>query len=291
MIRLFLGIIAGFCLLPSFGKPGESYVLTGKEKSIFGIFQADMKAWPDLYAGEDVNECYKAFKAMNDLDGGRKLQLGEELQFPHTEKSKALLEAKAEEEARLAAEAERETRLAAEAEKEAEIAANTNSAPSELFGTDLPSRQDPEVQRQNARHNAVTKFYQESLIRWMMRNDLGILKSGNPEQVVKLADARVDEEFSKAIKLHTYPEKEIYILEFEKPKRVEDYIFFAVKVDENGQQSFFSLEKGLSMFGAGDVSILKQWHTTWDASELGGRPYDDLSGFVKELETIISDGE
>lgn len=281
MMRLISVFSAGIFLLPAFGKPGGSYVLTGKEKSIFGIFQADMKAWPDLYAGEDVNECYKAFKVANDLDGGRKLKLGEELKFPHTKKSKALLEAKAQEDARLAAEAGRE----------AEVAANTNAAPSELFGSDRPARHDPEVQRKNARRKAVSQFCQQSLPRWMLSNDLGLLKSGEAEQIVKLAQSRVDEEFGKTVKLHTYPGKRIYILEFEKPERVEDVIFFAVKVDEAGEQTFYALEKGLSMFGAGDLSVLRQWHSAWDASGLGGRKYDDLSGFLQELETLVPSSE
>ncbi|MDF7807186.1 hypothetical protein P4E94_07040 [Pontiellaceae bacterium B12219] len=59
--------VSASLLFSAVAKPGEPYVLTGRESSIFGIFQADMKAYPELYNGVDVNECFQAFKTLNNL--------------------------------------------------------------------------------------------------------------------------------------------------------------------------------------------------------------------------------
>ncbi len=46
----------------------------------------------------------------------------------------------------------------------------------------------------------------------------------------------------------------------------------------------YSLEKGISFFGAGDESVLFEWRSGWGSSELGGRTYTDLAGFMSEIE-------
>lgn len=54
-MKLYVSGILFSLLFSVAAKPGESYVLTGREKSIFEIFQADLKAYRHLYEGEDIN--------------------------------------------------------------------------------------------------------------------------------------------------------------------------------------------------------------------------------------------
>lgn len=289
-------------LLSAAAKPGEPYTLTGRESSVFGIFQADLKAYPELYADEDVNVYYEAFKSLNNL-GERKLQLGEELMFPDTAISKKIREAKEAEAAREAAReaAQAEAAAARERAKEAPAPATTTpktdySGQVSLFGSDRPSsrtsgylqadRERAETARKNARHEAIRHFQQTLLPNWMFDFTLNIvqnIENGDIETLTEQAQEKVDEPFSKALVLHTYPEQQAYVLQFEQPEKVGEYFFFAIKKEESGRLRFYSLERGITFFGTGDLSVLHEWQSARDYSDLGGRSYSDLPSFLKEL--------
>lgn len=289
-------------LLSAAAKPGEPYTLTGRESSVFGIFQADLKAYPELYAGEDVNVYYETFKSLNNL-GERKLQLGEELMFPDTAISKKIREAK---EAEAAREAAREAAKldAAEARERAKDAPATTTPQTDyssgqvsLFGSDRPSsrtssylqadRERIEAARKNARHQAIRNFQLTLLPSWMFDFTLNIvqnIESGNIATLTEQAQEKVDEPFSKALVLHTYPEQKAYVLQFEQPEKVGEYFFFAIKREDSGRLRFYSLERGITFFGTGDISVLHEWQSARDYADLGGRGYSDLPSFLKELE-------
>lgn len=72
-----------FPIFNTWAEPGGSYILTGKEKSIGEIIQADMKKYPDLYQGESLSSYTSTFKKENRI-GKRKLSPGDELTFPDT---------------------------------------------------------------------------------------------------------------------------------------------------------------------------------------------------------------
>lgn len=259
-------------------EPGGSYTLTGREKSIFGIFQADMKAYPELYKGADVNACYAAFKTLNDLDGGRKLQRGETLQFPHTAQSRAKAEA-----AQAAAEqAERKAERAAARPAAAPAPAAADRG--ELFGADRRGAHDAALKRKNARRQAVLSFQLNRLPRKLFSLEPPEIDDETLGELVTAARSRVDEAFAEALKLHRYPEKGIWILEFEPPEQKSGLFFFAAKIDSDGAVWFYSLEKGLSVFGAGHESKLTEWKSEWNTVDLGGRPYSSLSDFLAELD-------
>ncbi|MDF7809548.1 hypothetical protein P4E94_19075, partial [Pontiellaceae bacterium B12219] len=224
------------------------------------------------------------------LLGERKLKVGEELQFPDTEISKKLREVE-----RIKAQ---ELAAAEEAGAPADELAATTSEASEdglsLFGADRrsaaqPSDPEAEAERQkNARFKAVHYFQHTLLPNWIhdyRRNIVENMENGNIDVLVTQAQMQVDEGFANRLVLHPFPEKEIYVLEFEAPEKVGDYFFAAVLKNEYGGFSFFSLEKGLSFFGAGDESILYEWDGPGDFSDLGGRKYSDLASFIQELET------
>ncbi len=281
-------------LVSATAKPGEPYVLTGREKSIFGISQADMKAYPALYRDEDINAYYKAFKALNKLNDGRKLQRGEELMFPHTKRSQEIEAAEKAKAARAAAEAE----AAAAREREKEAADNPEGSESSedqlsVFGSDSRSRTSSAdaaaaknartaAQRKEARQSAVYNFQRRLLPRWLQDHSSNFVE--NIDVLVAKARAHVDEPFAGALTLHCYPDKEIHVLEFETPEKVEQYFFLAIKGGGDSEPSLYALEKGISFFGAGDVSKLFERKPGGAFCELGGRKYDDLSGFLPELE-------
>lgn len=270
------GVILFSVLFSASAKPGEPYVLTGKEKSVFGIFQADMKAYPELYKGADVNACYAEFKKLNNLDGGRKLKLGEALQFPHTEKSRELASAEK-------AAAERAARQeAAAAQPEAPAAETADSG--ELFGADRRGAYDAELRRKQGRQQAVLNYQLNRLPRMLFSMETFELTDEALKELSSVACSRVDEDFAEALQLHRYPEKGIWILEFETPEKQSGLFFFAAKTDADGTQRFYALEKGLSVFGAGHESKLTEWKSEWNTVDLGGRPYSSLTAFLAELD-------
>ena len=64
-------------------KPGETYTLTGAEKSVTGIIKADMEQYPELYKGESLNSYISKFKKENRI-WKRKLSPGDQWRFPDT---------------------------------------------------------------------------------------------------------------------------------------------------------------------------------------------------------------
>lgn len=304
-----LGIIFSL-ILSAAAKPGEPYILTGREKSIFAIFQADLKAYPELYADEDINSYYEAFKTLNNL-GERKLKLGEELRFPDTALSKKIREAEAAEAARAAEEAAEEAAAAKAALEAAEARARakenpeaTPAAPPEtessgeitLFGSDKRSafRQNSpktatvrtEAELGEDRHEAIHYFQHTMLPFYLYDHNRSIvedIENNDIKTLTEQAQEKVDERFAKALVLHAYPEKKTYVLQFEKPAKAGEYFFFAIKREESGRLGFFSLEQGISFFGTGNVSTLHEWLSGRDFSDLGGRDYKDLPSFLKEL--------
>ena len=281
-----------FLLLSAAAKPGEPYVLTGREKSIFSIYQADMKAYPELYEDEDINEYYAEFKTLNNLNG-RKLVRGEKLMFPHTGKSKKIQE---DEKAKAALAAEGADVAAAKARAKKAAAANPEKPEKQvtLFGSYSRSRPgvtNPEAEREraealrkNARQQSVYYFQHILLPHWLNSHCYALLEKGSVDALAAIARARVDEDFAESLVLHRYPDKSIYILEFEKPKNVSEYFFVAIKPEKSGGPYFYALEKGISFFGTGDVSVLFEWRSGGNISNLGGRKYKDLPGFLQELE-------
>jgi len=287
------GIIVFSLLFSAAAKPGEPYVLTGREKSILSIYQADMKAYRELYEDEDINEYYKEFKTLNNLLDGRKLNQGEELMFPHTKKSKEIEEA---EEAKAARAAKSAETAAARKQARGAPAANYDKQGEQLslFGSDSPSRprathpederKRAEALRKDARQKSVYYFQHTFLPDWIYSHSNEILEKGNVDVLVTNAREKVDEDFAESLILHRYPDKSIYILEFEKPENVNEYFFVAIKMRESGGSYFYTLEKGISFFGAGEVSVLFEWRSRRNVSKLGGRNYKDLSSFLQELE-------
>lgn len=263
-------------LLSAAAKPGEAYALTGREKSIFSIFQADMKAYPDLYEGEDINAYYQAFKALNNLDGGRKLKQGEELMFPHTQKSKEIEEAEKAEAARAKAEAEAAAARARAREAVAAAEQDTHASPEEI------ERANAYAERKRARQNAIYQFQHWQLPSWLEDHSTNIVES--MDALVAKACEKVDEQFAEALVLHRYPDKNIHVIEFEKPDKVKNCFFLAMKREANGLPYLYALEKGIGFFGTGDVSVLFEQHPEGGFSELGGRKYNDLSSFVQDID-------
>jgi len=266
-------------LFSAAAKPGGSYVLTGREKSIFSIFQADMKAHWKLYEGEDVNECYEKFKVLNNLDG-RKLKRGEELMFPHTKKSKKLHED----------EMGKSGRAGEPSRTATATIPGTSEGYSSLFGSDRPSSSTvtyvttEKKPTEEQRNKAVYNFQNTIFPHWVCNQEGEIVEKKVMDSLVALAREKVDEPFAGALILHPYADKNIYILEFEIPKNVGEYFFFAEKKEASGASSFYSLEKGPCFFGVGDGSVLREWRSGVKFADFGGRKYKDLSSFLKELE-------
>lgn len=279
------GLVIFSCLFSAVAKPGEPYALTGREKSIFSIYQSDMKAFPELYEGVDINAYYEEFKTLNNL-GDRKLQLGEELMFPHTKKSKKIL---ADERAK-AARAVKDAEAAAARALAKETAAENPEVSGEelsLFGSDTrsrPGRISSEAARKSARQMAVYDFQHTFLPQWVRIQGSALLETGSVDGLITRAKAKVDEDFAASLALHRYPDKNMCILEFEKPQNVSGCFFVAIKAEESGRLYFYALEKGISFFGAGDESVFFEWRFGGDVANLGGRDYNDLSGFLRELE-------
>ncbi|MDH3982477.1 MAG: hypothetical protein OES84_06180, partial [Kiritimatiellaceae bacterium] len=164
-----------------------------------------------------------------------------------------------------------------------------------LFESDSPSQPkdiNPEAERERAearrkitRQKSVSYFQRTVLPRWMRNQSSEIFGEGNIDGLVAIAQEKVDEDFAESLVLHRYPAKNIYILEFEKPQKVGEYFFVAIKTEERGEPHFYSLEKGISFFGTGDVSVLFEWRSGESISNLGGRKYKDLPRFLQEIET------
>jgi hypothetical protein len=87
MNRIIISVLALLITVQvAFPKPGETYTLTGKEKSIEEIVKADMQMFPELYKGESLKFYIVKFKNQNRI-GKRKLKPGDQLTFPTTKAS------------------------------------------------------------------------------------------------------------------------------------------------------------------------------------------------------------
>jgi len=251
--------------------------LTGKEKSIFGIFQADLEKYPEFYEGVDVNEYYSGFKAVNNLNG-RKLKRGEELMFPDTAVSIKIREAEAEKAA--AEEAARNRAETAESPPDETSSGETNVPAEEIV---IPE----EVRKKSERSKAVYRFQHAFLPRWVHSGGDSFMQGiaeGNIDHLVRMAQEIVDEAFAESLALHAYPEKNIYVIEFEKPAKGSDCFFAAIREEGGGNRSLYTLEKGISVFGAGDPSVFCERKPDGTHVSFGGRDYTDLNGFLSEIE-------
>lgn len=262
-----------FLSLPfaALAKPGETYVLTGREKSIFGIFQADLKAYPELYEGVDVNAYYRAFKDANNLDN-RKLKIGEELTFPHTPASQKAADERAE--AASTAAPTNDTSYALNAEPAPELTEDERLAAEEK-------------QRVRVRQEGVLYYQTSVLPHWVFEQGNTLwsrLERGDTSVLVQQAEQCVDETFAGAMKFHAYPAKKLYVIEFETPKRGSECFFVAIKKEGVlNSLNYYTLEKGISIFGVGEDSVLSMIESTGERVKLGGREYTDLDSFLNEF--------
>ena len=230
-------------VLSVLGKPGETYLLTGDEKSISGIIKADAEKYPDLYKEVSLKNYRAEFEKINQI-GRRKLTPGDTLIFPKTPASQK-----------------------AEDEKNAEQAR-------------------AEEKKKNARRDGIY-YYQHRFLPGMTHRTgerfFSDLESGIFSPLIKRAHALVDSDFAKALIVKSYPEKKLYVLVFELPTQSSHCYYAAIKEEEMGY-SYYTLEKGINLFGAGDISVLCMWENDGTHVKLGGRKYDDLESFLKEFE-------
>jgi len=75
-----LVVMAAFQLC---AKPGETYILTGKERGVDEVVKADMQQYPESYTGETFSSYFRKFKSENKI-GRKRYKPGDELFFPHT---------------------------------------------------------------------------------------------------------------------------------------------------------------------------------------------------------------
>lgn len=76
-------VSAALFIINAEAEPGGTYTLTGNEKSLTEVIQADMQNHVELYKGESLSSYTKKFKKENQI-GKRKLNPGDELVFPET---------------------------------------------------------------------------------------------------------------------------------------------------------------------------------------------------------------
>lgn len=93
---LTTGLVIVVPIFNVWAEPGGTYTLTGKEKGIAEIIEADMAQYPELYQGESLNGYISRFKRENKI-GKRKISPGDQLLFPETLASIKAKKAKAEE--------------------------------------------------------------------------------------------------------------------------------------------------------------------------------------------------
>jgi signal peptidase I len=86
MKTIKISAVALLSVLCADARPGETYTLTGTEKSITEIIEVDMKTYPNLYTGVSLNNYVSEFKKKNKI-GTRKLTPGDTLVFPETKPS------------------------------------------------------------------------------------------------------------------------------------------------------------------------------------------------------------
>ena len=75
----------------------------------------------------------------------------------------------------------------------------------------------------------------------------------------------------------------MYVIAFERPTQVSHCYYAAIKEDDTGY-GYYTLEKGINIFGTGDISVLCMWEKDGTHVNLGGRKYDDLDSFLNEFE-------
>lgn len=143
-----------------------------------------------------------------------------------------------------------------------------------------------EAKKKQARSEGVT-YYQHRYLPSLTYNTGGSffsnLVSGLPPYVISRASEVVDEDFAASIVLKSYPEKNLFILVFENPTRMSQCYYAAIREEESGY-GYYTLEKGLSIFGTGDSSVLYHWDATGEPVKLGGREYTTLDSFLNEFE-------
>lgn len=243
------------------GKPGGTYVLTGQEKSIADILKADFQKYPELYADEPLPEYMAEFKRLNQI-GKRKLVTGEKLIFPETIALRKALETEAEAAAELEAEA---IKLA------------------DAYAAAITAKEDLKKQ---VRQDGIFEYQTRFLPYWVQRNGTQLLSGstvGVPQELTRTAREVVDTAFAESLCLTFYPEKQLVVIEFEKPSKTGSCYFVGIRAEENGI-SLYSLEKGMSIFGTGSKSVLCITDKTRAREELGTRQYDDLDQFLAEFE-------
>ncbi len=80
---LIIQVVFVTSLLSTSAEPGGTYTLTGEEKGIEEIIQADMAQYPDLYRGVNTHSYILEFKKKNEI-GKRRFSPGDMLYFPET---------------------------------------------------------------------------------------------------------------------------------------------------------------------------------------------------------------
>lgn len=138
---------------------------------------------------------------------------------------------------------------------------------------------------QAARHDAICRFEHEILPDWTHHSSgrfFADLQSGLPADTTAYAQQVVDPQFAAALKLKAYPQQQACAFIFPRPEKPPECYFAIIRKEAEGF-SYFTLEKGLDLFGLGTGAVLCKWTKDGTHQNLGTRDYDDLASFAKEV--------
>ncbi|MDF7801927.1 hypothetical protein P4C99_20795 [Pontiellaceae bacterium B1224] len=101
-------------------------------------------------------------------------------------------------------------------------------------------------------------------------------------ELVNIAEESVDSDFAKALEIRYFEGNNAYAITFQEPENLaECYHALLVKTDDGFL--YYTLEKGLDLFGHRTPSMLCGWTPAGTHLNYGSQRYTDLQSFVDDV--------
>ncbi|MDZ8118496.1 hypothetical protein [Pontiella agarivorans] len=112
-----------------------------------------------------------------------------------------------------------------------------------------------------SRHDKIYAFQHKLTPSLLFKTDgrfFADLENGSKSKLIGIAKESVDSTFAKALTIQPVKNKDAYTITFQKPAEPpECYHVLLIKSDD--EYLYYTLEKGIDVFGQGNPSFLCQW--------------------------------
>lgn len=151
----------------------------------------------------------------------------------------------------------------------------------DIFGKEEPISKEETV----SRHDNVYTLQHKLIPKLLFETDgkfFADLKNGSKSKLLDIAEEQVDSTFSQALKIKPVKGKTAYSITFQNPAEPPE-CYHVLLIKSDNVFLYYTLEKGLDLFGQDTPSVLCQWTSDGKHLNLGTRDYDDLKSFVDDV--------